>query len=185
MRLRKTLRLIASAALVVVVSPVIGEFFVELARELGLYSKPSATLNWIMGAVDALINNPIYPWIAGGALGLFLGVMADAFARRTDSLRPVKNSENIVLANELVSLSEGIDNYLQNPFLYSPNVPTIFSEMDIILHKMSRLGYATPSVKNSNTDEILSLYNSYFKTVVPYIRNDFIDRAKKIGSHFS
>jgi hypothetical protein len=53
--------------------PVVGEFFVELARERGFYDHPSERVLRLIGYASDLSHHPLFPWIAGGMVGASVG----------------------------------------------------------------------------------------------------------------
>lgn len=74
----------------IVIVPVASEFFIELAREQGLYEQPTAKAAAVLGVLQAITGHPVFPWIAGGILGFTIGVWLDTFLRRRETGRPIE-----------------------------------------------------------------------------------------------
>lgn len=78
------LRWTASIAAALVFTPIIGQWFIELADELGLYERPAERARAMIAALTA---SAWFHWIGGGILGFFAGVWLDALVRREPKSR--------------------------------------------------------------------------------------------------
>ncbi len=88
------LRWTVAAAVPLIFIPIIGEFAIDLAREHGLYERPSETAEGVMTAIQGLIHNPLYQLCAAFALGLSVGVWSHWLASRMDRSKVVDTLEN-------------------------------------------------------------------------------------------
>jgi hypothetical protein len=79
---RKVVTAVASLLAIVVLYPVISEFFIELAREKGWYQHPSQRLGDAMTAFNAFVSQPWFTHLAAIFGGLALGMWADTALRR-------------------------------------------------------------------------------------------------------
>ena len=73
-------------AAAVVIVPVVGAWFEELAREQGLYEHPTARVMSIVDWFAILAHSPLYGWIGGCVVGMVLGLWADIVLRRVQGL---------------------------------------------------------------------------------------------------
>jgi hypothetical protein len=93
---RKWIRRLALAAVsllaAAILFPVVGQFFVELARERGLYEQPSARLEAVMEAAASLLQCRAFWWVAGLTVGFAAGVWIDALLARIDRRRAASGS---------------------------------------------------------------------------------------------
>lgn len=83
----KTLKWVVGILLFVAITPVIQEFVISVAREYGVFEKPTDRVESIFSAVR---NHPWYPFVLTGAVGIFVGVCFDAVARRLDHRQLIK-----------------------------------------------------------------------------------------------
>lgn len=72
-------RWVASVTATVVILPVIGQFFIELADDLGAYTNSLERVQW---ALTAVTSNSAFPWICGILIGFSTGTWVDIIARR-------------------------------------------------------------------------------------------------------
>ena len=75
-----------------VLIPVVGEFFVELAKEFHLYEHPWPKVEGAMNTLIALANNPTYRIVAALVVGLLIGVLADSFLKRREAKQTAKEA---------------------------------------------------------------------------------------------
>jgi hypothetical protein len=81
-----------------VLFPVFGEFFVELAREYRLYEHPSQRLSEFMNALSHIVSQPWFIGLTIFFVGLALGAWLDLFLGRRERRR----LEDPVLAREIL-----------------------------------------------------------------------------------
>lgn len=82
--MRRMLRNLSALAVVLVILPVASEFFIELARSYGLFNDPQAKLRGFLDSITVIASHWLYPWIAGGTVGLCVGVWLDSALRRSE-----------------------------------------------------------------------------------------------------
>jgi hypothetical protein len=86
-RYRSAIRWLSFVAFLVfagpIVASVLGEFFIELAREKGLYANPSQRLDAAMTAFADFVTQVWFIALATFFAGLTLGAWLDWFMRRT------------------------------------------------------------------------------------------------------
>lgn len=87
----------------VVIGPV-GEFFIELARENGLYNAPNQRLGAVSGWVAAVVLSYPFGVLAGAVFGFAGGVWIDLFLKRKES-DPDLTEESLALADRLEALA--------------------------------------------------------------------------------
>src|SRR5438132_1106722 len=80
-RFRRWLRHILEMITAFVLAPVVGEFFIDYAKKVGIYEHPSewagAIINWLV----SLATDPTYRMIAAFITGLMLGTWVDTVLR--------------------------------------------------------------------------------------------------------
>jgi hypothetical protein len=80
--MRGFLKWFVSAVLFGIALAIAAEFFIELARENGWYSNPSAKVGWAMSALSSLVANTWFMVSAGVVFGLTAGLWVDSVLRR-------------------------------------------------------------------------------------------------------
>jgi hypothetical protein len=86
---RIAITVIASAVTTAIIVPVVGEFFIGMAKERHLYDKPD---QWPERAMSGLLAISELPWLRAIALflvGLTIGLWIDTIARRKSARRPI------------------------------------------------------------------------------------------------
>src|SRR5687767_15119958 len=88
------------------IAPVIGEFFVEWAKQTGAYEDAPGRVNKAVKTLAGLADLPGFKLIAGLIVGLAIGMWLDWFLRRREpaaesALARVVGSECIAIANRL------------------------------------------------------------------------------------
>lgn len=102
--LRKTFRTAAIVLLPLVIIPVASEFFIELARELGVYDHPSERVASVSSFLAEITAHSWFPWIGGMIFGFALGTWTDWLLRRQERRREEQEAEERrALANALIS----------------------------------------------------------------------------------
>jgi hypothetical protein len=67
--------------------PIVSEFFIEWAREQGLYSQPSAKVGTLVDLLPSILDRPYFPWIVG-ALSAALALLLDSWLRNNERRQP-------------------------------------------------------------------------------------------------
>jgi hypothetical protein len=75
---------VAFGLLLAIVAGVVGEFFIEWAREQGWYDDPSQRLDAAMSAVSAFVSQTWFIAVTAFFAGLALGVWLDLFLRSAE-----------------------------------------------------------------------------------------------------
>lgn len=79
--LRSILRSVSAASAPVILAPVVGEWFVKLAEEKGVYSEPSSRLGHAMTWLASWTNLRGFDFVAGLVVGLTIGLWLDYLLR--------------------------------------------------------------------------------------------------------
>jgi hypothetical protein len=82
--LRTAAAWLASAVVAVSILAPIGQFFISLADERGLYQHPSARVAAMINALAIVVGSPWFHWIGGGIVGFAIGVWVDGTLKRRD-----------------------------------------------------------------------------------------------------
>ncbi|MCZ0811102.1 hypothetical protein N5A93_02555 [Roseovarius sp. EGI FJ00037] len=85
--LRKILYYTFAVVFSIVVTPVAGDFFVELARSRGFYDDPEATMSGVQEFMQIVNNTWWYPYIMGCVIGVGIGFVAHRMASTVDRRR--------------------------------------------------------------------------------------------------
>lgn len=99
---RTAITILASATVSAVIIPVVGEFFIGLAKEHHIYDLP---YKWPGAAMSWLNTISELPWLRGAALllaGLTIGMWFDTFVRR----RAARRSGEFIPKGAMISLNE-------------------------------------------------------------------------------
>lgn len=90
--IRKAALWLCGGLVAAIVFGVVGEFFIELARERGFYKNPSERAGAVMSAFTAFVTSWGFLSVTLFVLGLTLGLWADNILRRREA-RPVIPTE--------------------------------------------------------------------------------------------
>ncbi|MEQ8746435.1 hypothetical protein [Pyruvatibacter sp.] len=82
--LQRILRWAAAGLLGLMLSPVVSEFFIELARERGVYDNPTETLEGGIAMLSGLVNSQYFISTLALVAGLSVGLWLDHFLRRIE-----------------------------------------------------------------------------------------------------
>lgn len=93
--IRKKLRRWALYVASAIALGVVVEFFIELAKERGLYEEPSSKVATVLSAIQLVTAQSWFPWLAGFAFGLCLGLWVDAALRRREQRDPALPASEI------------------------------------------------------------------------------------------
>ncbi|WP_439629865.1 hypothetical protein [Shinella sp.] len=93
--MRKAFRYASLAFVTLVLSPVLGDFFVELARQRGFYENPEG----VIGSISKIWGSPWYQWFACVVLGLALGLWFDRFLKLAEKRKLPKLSYSLQQGN--------------------------------------------------------------------------------------
>lgn len=83
--LRRSLPIVASLLVALVVGPVIGEFFVKWAEESGWYAQPSQKAASTMSLVASFVTQAWFLSLTALVIGLAIGVWVDHLLRRSEA----------------------------------------------------------------------------------------------------
>ncbi|MDA8586632.1 hypothetical protein N9L47_10260 [Rhodobacteraceae bacterium] len=121
--------------------PIIGDYFVELARQSGLYEDPQGDIQSLMTVVYESVewvigfrSNWMYPYVLGGSIGLVIGSYLD---RRSRSRTPRRNK-----TEELAARCGTLSAYLTASIDDPRNLPRLLSEYDILANDIDALRLA-------------------------------------------
>lgn len=81
---RSIVRAASTVSAAGIISPVVGEWFVKLAEERGLYEEPSSHVERAMTWLASWTQMPGFGWVAGLLVGFAAGVWVDALLRRRE-----------------------------------------------------------------------------------------------------
>jgi len=105
----KSIKGILTILLVFVVSPVVAEFFIELAREQGIYNNPTGTLET---AVSWLTNNAYFwfllPLLAGATIATWINSWITSWKEKAAKI-PAELAHNISKVRELIDIVDNFD----------------------------------------------------------------------------
>ncbi|WP_424941676.1 hypothetical protein [Aliiroseovarius crassostreae] len=82
--MRRVLQWIASLLFVLVISPIVGTFFIEYAKTLGFYDDPAAVVDALLMFASQIINSAAYPYVLGASGGAFAAVWLYWFAGKIE-----------------------------------------------------------------------------------------------------
>lgn len=87
MSLRKTVRLVATGAFVLMLVPVVGDFWSEFARENGLYNEPTERLRAVLTGAQSVFGEQGFFWLLFFLGGLVTGLWFDVVLRQREATR--------------------------------------------------------------------------------------------------
>jgi hypothetical protein len=88
MSLRKTVRVLATGTFVLLLAPVVGDFFVEIARENGFYNNATAKVQAVVDWLQSIFGEQGFFWLLFGIGGLAAGLWLDVLLKRREPERP-------------------------------------------------------------------------------------------------
>ena len=83
--IRAALAILFGGFFVAILAGVVGEFFIELAREKGLYTNPSNKLDAAMSAFSSFVQNQWFLMVATAVGFLTIGMWLDSLLRRQEA----------------------------------------------------------------------------------------------------
>lgn len=187
MRISNAIRWVVFGVGALTLSPVIGGFFVELARQRGLYDDPEATVNVLLSGIVEIASYWWYPWVAGGTVGLIVGVWLDWFARKRDARQ---REQRRTLAIKLTSASRTLgimeQNADQNKLTAMPLVEQYVDQIRSLEFSLIKLGIPAPQV-DFEVDPIgfIQRMRSYTSRIAPLIEDGHLSEAKREGHKLS
>ena len=174
------------AIFVAIVAGVLGEFFIEWAREQGWYQNPSTRLDTAMTAFSDFVTQTWF--ISTGALlaGLAAGSWIDRWLRRFS--KPKKRTLHNISIEEAASLHAEIEVLKER--MVAEGRPreagvsrAVFYDASALIVKLTRLGVVTPhDPEQARRMEMFNDYTSklyqYLCAVSPFVR----DRDLKLAN---
>lgn len=136
-RIRKWLSWIASATVAVIVVPVLGQYFVELAREGGIYEQPSEIVGGVTNAVFAFVTQTWVLVFASFIVGLTSGMWLDLLLRNKGKALALR------ALDDLFAAGTGQRNKLLKPrpdFDYQRERSEFVAWSDEVLTKLDEVG---------------------------------------------
>jgi len=95
MAIQRILVFVGGGIVTVMVLPVVSDFFVELARQLGAYDDPEATVSGFVTYLISMSQMAWYPYGLGFVLGVPMGFFLQYLAIRFDGRRGSKEDDAI------------------------------------------------------------------------------------------
>lgn len=79
---RQIVRNVITAAFLLIIAPVVGDFFTAMAGELGLYTSPVQRMRDMVAMAQSVFGDQGFYWLAFGLGGLASGLWLDALLRQ-------------------------------------------------------------------------------------------------------
>lgn len=165
---------IFATLLLAIIAGVLGEFFIEVARERGWYDKPSATLGTMVMVLSSLVSSTWFLVGTGFWGGLTAGMWLDTIMRRAEP-------SPVVLASTLTyqarKLSEFVTKAGNRPVDYAP--PGMESEVESVMLRLRQFGIIDP--RGNTTDVVLraAMAAHFFQTIEPFLAHNQIKEARR------
>lgn len=167
---------------------VVGEFFIELAREKGFYTNPSQKLDDGVRAVSDFVTQSWLLYSTVGVVCLTLGMWMDVLLRRREraapapapplQLEPQSKSAKAVGENCLMIASD-IDYYLSHLELGQTNqINVLWSKYLPVALDLEKLGLPTPDV-TPNTTAALAMIRDYLQFIGRLLYAGHVEVAKE------
>lgn len=180
----KTTRAILTALIwlfSIAVAPIVGEFFVRWADELGFYSTPHLRVTqaaaWLGWAIDTFYLRYVATFLAGLLLGWHFAFMAH---QRDQGAATAPKEHLEKLGQRSLLLAARIDRYLRTPPTMQRGSPEDFmGEISAVLTSYEKLGIASPAVRaDVALSKFIAVNSQFFRTLGPLIRDGHIDKAQ-------
>lgn len=161
---------LAGAVLSALVQPHI-EMLLDRA---GWYESPGGmAMNWL----ESIVGSGAFPWVAGGALGVAVGVWVDYLARRFDRNRQIERDEIAAIAEDMYERSIKI---MRSKWTMSEtSFAALTTHVDAVFAVLRKRGFVVPWVELADErDFYLKGVVAYFLTLGPMLRLGLISEAK-------
>jgi hypothetical protein len=181
---RTAFRTVASLFFVLAVTPLVGDFLVEYARQKGLYDDPEATVSGALTALAHIYQAWWYPWLTGFAAGLALGAWIDFLLRKASHSQSERSEKARQLGEDILSFLARTDaKYNLDRDKLSPrDAASFMGETISLLLRLTQLRIQIPNIGETPDSE--RLYRNYFAMVGPLVRDGNLSWASAIGAGF-
>ena len=178
MALRRTVRLVITGAFALMLVPVVGDFFVEIARENGLYNRPTARVQAVVDWAQSIFGEQGFFWLLFGLGGLAAGLWLDLALKR----REPDVVDPLVRMAERLGLLMGM---APDPSFggawgsLSPKGTTWHSELNALHFLMMKAGFKIPPTHlEDDWEDNLDAHREHWAHLVPYIETGQIAEAR-------
>lgn len=171
-------------------APVVGEFFIKLAEERGLYERPSERVGAILSALSSLVASRFYQLILVGLAGVALGVWVDWIYRRFERRRkPTKPLKREVTKEEMLEAHRELEKLKARLEADDESSITVsysgFHEVVAMMIRLGRMGIPIPfsaehadMIQYENFNKVMF---RYFASISPFLRNGDLLAARAIA----
>jgi len=183
MSVRKLILSAAVGLMVLVLLPVlvtvVGQFFVELAKEQGHLTNPTAKVTAIVAFVDSILANRLFQWFSFAIGGFTAGVWLDYFLRRWGGFSKVGKftPEQISDLLQQIAVTRSIIDASGDNVTYEG-----FHEATALSIKLGRLGIPMPLLPKYREQLQYESFNDKFSkflgAITPHIRDGDIRQTK-------
>src|SRR5215510_8128989 len=174
--MRRFIRWLSLAALVVLVLPIVHEF----ALENHIYDSPAESISTLFGYVRKIGEIPHYQYVLAFVGGLTLGTWTDAILAGTKGRKSDMYTE---LANRAFQLRETIQAELGNVNRQRDHAsPSLLAEVNSLMLDMKKAGIPVPiAPKGTEIEKWLEMASVYFSHVGPLLRDGHLSQARGVA----
>jgi hypothetical protein len=180
-----------AAILTVAIIPVVGDFFVELARQNGVYDDPQASLYRLMDYFAYILSTPWYPWVAVGLLGAGLGILLHYFALFLDRNKGPSGGGLGGIGNSLNRTRNAVKRFAECREMPSSNrgLPprleqSVVSDARSVLALLKKHKIAGPTVPDYVSKAQAKVLQSYLDAVFPFVARGQKKEARQEAAKF-
>lgn len=175
-RLRRFIRWLSLAALIVLVLPILHEF----ALENHIYNSPGERISTLLGYLRTISEIPHYRYVLAFAAGLTLGISIDAILAGAEG----RNSKRFTqLADRAFQVRESIQSALADVNRQRDHAsPSLLAEVDSLMVDMRKAGIPVPfAPKGTELEKWLEMASVYFSHVGPQLRDGHLSQAREVA----
>jgi hypothetical protein len=160
---------------------VVGEFFIEFAREKGVYQNPSQRLGVAMTALSDFVTQVWFIGLTTFSAGLAVGLWVDTLLRRREQDKPLSTVDSRALGRAAIDLSEKLSVYLEDksrsPF---PSFRAPQGEITSMLTLLEKAGVPTSeATKMGYSETRISWAMELLAELGPMMRDGNIEKARE------
>ena len=174
--LRRFIRWLSLAALIVLVLPILHEF----ALENHIYNSPGESISTVLGYVRKISQIPHYEYMLAFVGGLTLGTWTDAIVAGAEGRKSERFTE---LADRAFQVTESIQSELADVNRQRDHAsPSLLAEVNSLMVDIRKAGIPVPfAPKGTELEKWLEMASVYFSHVGPLLRDGHLSQAKEIA----
>lgn len=181
MSFRSLLRWLVTAIFILLVAPVVGDFFVELARELGLYNRPADRVQAVVDWAQSIFGEQGFFYTLFALGGLVVGLWLDPILKRAEPSEETAVERMAARMQHVFELMPVA--HLGDWDRRTPKGTSWQSELGALHQLMMKAGFHPPpmTIDATNWELNLDAHRDHIAHVLPYLEAEQFNMAKMVN----